>query len=93
LDQQCRFPYEQNNKSLFINRDVQKLSSSDLVQIFGDSKLRLLAGCAPCQPFSTYSRKGRQIRGDQKWDLVSDFGRLVREIQPEFVTMENVPQL
>jgi DNA (cytosine-5)-methyltransferase 1 len=93
LDPQCRFPYEQNNKSLFIKRDIQELSSSTLAKIFGNSQLRLLAGCAPCQPFSTYSRKGRQIRDDRKWDLVSDFGRLVREIQPEFVTMENVPQL
>jgi DNA (cytosine-5)-methyltransferase 1 len=93
LDPQCQFPYVQNNKSLFIKKDIQELSSSELMNIFGNSKLRLLAGCAPCQPFSTYSRKGRHIRDDQKWDLVSDFGRLVREIQPEFVTMENVPQL
>jgi DNA (cytosine-5)-methyltransferase 1 len=93
LDSQCRFPYEKNNKSLFIEKNIQELSSSELVKIFGDSKLRLLAGCAPCQPFSTYSRKNRQIRDDRKWDLVSDFSRLVREIQPEFVTMENVPQL
>lgn len=93
LDSQCCFPYEQNNKSLFINKDIQKLSSSELKNVFGNAKLRLLAGCAPCQPFSTYSRKGRQIREDQKWNLVSDFGRLIREIQPEFVTMENVPQL
>jgi DNA (cytosine-5)-methyltransferase 1 len=27
------------------------------------------------------------------WDLVADFGRLVREVGPDFVTMENVPQL
>ena len=61
--------------------------------MFGDSKLRLLAGCAPCQPFSTYSRKGRRVRNDTKWGLVSDFGRLVKETQPDFVTMENVPQI
>jgi DNA (cytosine-5)-methyltransferase 1 len=30
---------------------------------------------------------------DTRWDLVADFGRLVREAQPDFVTMENVPQL
>ncbi len=27
------------------------------------------------------------------WSLVASFGRLVREVQPELVTMENVPQL
>jgi DNA (cytosine-5)-methyltransferase 1 len=93
LDAQCRFPYEHNNNALFIEGDIQEFSSDELVEMFGDSKLRLLAGCAPCQPFSTYSRKGREVRNDMKWGLVSDFGRLVRDTQPDFVTMENVPQI
>jgi DNA (cytosine-5)-methyltransferase 1 len=93
VDPQCCFPYEKNNNSIFIQRDVNKLTGNELVDMFGDSKLRLLAGCAPCQPFSTYSRKGRRVRNDTKWGLVSDFGRLVKETQPDFVTMENVPQL
>jgi DNA (cytosine-5)-methyltransferase 1 len=93
LDPQCRFPYESNNDAIFIEQNVSNLSSAELSAMFGNAKLRLLAGCAPCQPFSTYSRKGRQTRNDTKWDLVSDFGRLVREAQPDFVTMENVPQL
>jgi len=44
----------------------------------------LLAGCAPCQPFSTYSRKRSQEergrgRGRATWSLVASFGRLVRK--------------
>lgn len=93
LDPQCRFPYEANNDSSFIERDVTQLSGKELSDIFGNAKLRLLAGCAPCQPFSTYSQKTRRIRNDNKWELVAEFGRLVEETQPDFVTMENVPQL
>jgi DNA (cytosine-5)-methyltransferase 1 len=93
LDPQCRFPYESNNDAVFIEANVQDLSGNELATMFGDAKFRLLAGCAPCQPFSTYSRKGRQVRDDRKWELISDFGRLVRETEPDFVTMENVPQL
>lgn len=93
LDPQCRFPYEKNNNSIFIEQDVNQLTGNELADMFGNSKLRLLAGCAPCQPFSTYSRKGRRVRNDTKWGLVSDFGRLIKETQPDFVTMENVPQL
>ena len=52
-----------------------------------------MAGCAPCQPFSSYSRSGRPARHDEKWHLVSEFGRLVQESTPDFVTVENVPQL
>ncbi len=93
IDPHCRFPYEVNNDAVFIEKSVSDLSGSEVVEMFGDAKLRLLAGCAPCQPFSTYSRKGRRDRNDTKWNLVADFGRLVQEVQPEFVTMENVPQL
>lgn len=92
-DPQCRFPYETNNDSLFIQRDVSQLSGNELSDMFGNAKLRLLAGCAPCQPFSSYSQKSRRTRNDSKWGLVADFGRLVAETQPDFVTMENVPQL
>lgn len=93
LDPQCRFPYESNNDAVFLEQNVHDLSGSELAAMFGDGKRRLLAGCAPCQPFSTYSRRGRQVRNDRKWELIADFGRLVRETQPDFVTMENVSQL
>jgi DNA (cytosine-5)-methyltransferase 1 len=93
LDPKCKFPYEHNNSTTFIHKDIHELSSGELIEIFGGRRLRLLAGCAPCQPFSTYSRKGRKGRDDSKWGLVADFGRLVQDVQPEFVTMENVPQL
>ena len=93
IDLESRFPYEQNNDATFIERDVRQLTGSDLHAMWDGGKHTLLAGCAPCQPFSSYSRKGRQSREDSKWDLLSDFGRLVREARPDFVTMENVPQL
>lgn len=93
IDPHCRFPYESNNAAVFLERDVSELSGAELANMFRGGELRLLAGCAPCQPFSTYSRKGRQVRNDTKWGLVSDFGRLIQETQPDLVTMENVPQL
>lgn len=93
IDPLCKFPYEQNNFGDFIERDVRELTGDLLQAWWKTAKLRLLAGCAPCQPFSTYSRKGRHLNQDTKWELVSDFGRLIQESQPDLVTMENVPQL
>lgn len=93
IDSQCRFPYEHNNKARFVESDVRGVTGDLLEQLWGDGNLRLLAGCAPCQPFSTYSRGAKKIYGDAKWALVSDFGRLIEESQPDLVTMENVPQL
>lgn len=93
LDHECRFAYERNNATVFLEKDVRALTSDDLLPLWTGKAHRLLAGCAPCQPFSTYSRKGRNGRVDTKWNLVADFGRLVKETNPDLVTMENVPQL
>ncbi|RRR69600.1 MAG: DNA cytosine methyltransferase [Candidatus Viridilinea halotolerans] len=93
IDPNCRFPYEENNNATFIETNVENIMPEDLSNFFGDAKLRLLAGCAPCQPFSVYSQKGRKQRNDHKWELVSVFGKLISANNPEFVTMENVPQL
>lgn len=93
LDATCRYPYEANNSARFLEANVKELAASTLGRLLDGSPLTLLAGCAPCQPFSTYSRSGRKKRGDSDWELVGSFGRLVREIQPHFVTMENVPSV
>lgn len=93
LDPTCRFPYEANNSSKFIEGDVKKLTGGEVSELFGDAKLRLLAGCAPCQPFSTYSRSGRKYGQNSDWELVASFGNLVKEVQPDLVTMENVPSV
>jgi DNA (cytosine-5)-methyltransferase 1 len=93
MDRQCRFPYEENNSARFIEADVRNITGKKIRQLWGQSTYTLLAGCAPCQPFSTYGRTGRRQRRDNKWDLVTDFGRLIRESEPDFITMENVPQL
>jgi DNA (cytosine-5)-methyltransferase 1 len=93
LDPQCRYPFEANNDAKFLEEDVSTLSADRLRKLYGRGGLRLLAGCAPCQPFSTYSRSGRNPRYEDEWPLVSSFGRLVRDLRPHMVTMENVPQL
>lgn len=93
IDNTCSYPYEANNAAKFIERDVASLKAVDLSSLFGNADLRLLAGCAPCQPFSKYSRSGRNADYDKQWPLVLAFGRLVNQVRPELVTMENVPQL
>jgi DNA (cytosine-5)-methyltransferase 1 len=93
MDSDCKFPYEANNKARFIERSVRDVSGADLLPLWKPRTHSLLAGCAPCQPFSTYSRKCRKEGQDSKWDLVADFARLIREAEPDLVTMENVPQV
>jgi DNA (cytosine-5)-methyltransferase 1 len=89
LDAACRHAYETNNPSVFIEQDVSTLSGADLLALWGKAQVRVLAGCAPCQPFSTYTLRYDQ-KGHAKWGLMGHFARLVGETRPQVVTMENV---
>jgi DNA (cytosine-5)-methyltransferase 1 len=91
VDPICRYPYEANNEAVFVEKDITQLTASEIVDKLGDAPITMVAGCAPCQPFSTYSRTGRVERGDADWELVATFGRLARDVRPHLVTMENVP--
>lgn len=93
IDPNCKYPFEANNSASFIERDVGSLEAEDIVPFYEGADFTLLAGCAPCQPFSTYSRSGRNRDYESQWPLVSSFGRLVKKIKPDLVSMENVPQL
>ena len=76
IDPACRFPYEHNNKAKFILQDIENLSGSDLAEHFSGSSIKILVGCAPCQPFSNYSRRYNDKKS--KWKLLQDFVRLVK---------------
>ena len=92
LDPDCRFPFEHNIGSPFILKDVSLLKASEVRELFPrNAATRVLAGCAPCQPFSSYTTKRRNV--DDRWRLLFDFLRLVQEVRPEVVTLENVPRL
>ena len=92
LDAACEFPFTANNEASFSCQSVTDLSGRHLTDAWRGADVTLLAGCAPCQPFSTYSQSWASPE-DERWDLLSHFARLVRESQPDLVTMENVPKL
>ena len=91
IDPACRYPYETNNEgSRFMERDVSSVEAKEISDMFSPGTFRVLAGCAPCQPFSTYNQ-GRDSRGDRKWPLLYGFSRLIEGVLPDVVAMENVP--
>lgn len=92
VDPACEYPFHYNNRANFVLKPVEKLKASDFSSAFNKAGFTLIAGCAPCQPFSTYSQ-GWSSPDDERWNLLERFGHLVRRIQPDFVTMENVPRL
>ena len=95
VEESCRIPHEVNNNSNFILKDIKELSSQEVEALYpDDTDIKVLVGCAPCQPFSSYSYryKGTGI-SETKMDLLGYFGKLVENILPDIVSMENVPQM
>ncbi len=90
-DISCRYAYETNNKAKFYSDDISKLSGETLNKLY-KRKVKILVGCAPCQPFSSYSFKVKK-KDPKKMNLLYSFSRLVEETEPAIVAMENVPQL
>lgn len=88
----CAYPYSHNIGAKFIERSVCDVTGEDLNRLWGRSEFRLLAGCAPCQPFSS-QRRGTDTSHEKSWPLLNEFARLVQETLPDFITMENVPRV
>jgi len=89
-DPSCKFAYECNNRAPFVHKKIEETTSDEISEKFGDSPVKILVGCAPCQPFSLYTVKQEK---DDKWKLLLQFRRLIDEVEPEIVSMENVPEL
>ncbi|MGJ1272663.1 DNA cytosine methyltransferase [Sphingobacterium multivorum] len=93
IDESCKFAFEINNNSKFISKSVSDISGKDINVLFGNAKRKILIGCAPCQPFSSYTFKDPEKKDNDKWKLLYDFKRIIQETKPDIVSMENVPQL
>lgn len=91
IDPACKYPYTENNDAAYLPISVEKLGAQDLRPYYRKNGIKLLAGCAPCQTFSTYNQKATET--DTRWWLLRQFSRLVDELKPDLVTMENVPRL
>ncbi|MGJ5200525.1 DNA cytosine methyltransferase [Bradyrhizobium sp. HKCCYLRH1030] len=95
-DPSCKYAFETNVRATFHEVDVKALTGRRLKTVFGKEKCyRVLIGCAPCQPFSSYTKRYRKRpeTSDGRWQLLVEFSRLVRQSRPDVVSMENVPRL
>lgn len=74
--------------------DIRNVDTSEIKKILKKNPLHLLAGCPPCQGFSSMRRlnKKRSKRDDRN-NLVLEFLRFAKELKPLTVMMENVPGL
>ena len=91
-DPTCRHAFETNNAgATFVCKNVRDVTLADLKPYYDTAEVTALVGCAPCQPFSAHNR--RKGRSDADCSLVNEFARIVNEVTPDLVSMENVPGL
>jgi DNA (cytosine-5)-methyltransferase 1 len=84
-----------------ISREIQNVTSQQLLEEGGrvlnlgralkPQEVDLVTGGPPCQPFSTAGKRGSVM--DPRGSLFMDFIRIVKEVQPRFLLMENVKGL
>lgn len=90
----CKFAYETNNHAEFITADITKIHIDDIEKKYPSGVTKILVGCAPCQPFSKYTQRYRKDgHTGSKWKLLYSFLNIIRQIQPNVISMENVPEL
>lgn len=74
--------------------DIRRVDPSLMREFLNGEPLHLLAGCPPCQGFSSLRRlnKKRSVR-DGRNSLVDEYYRFIDELRPLTIMMENVPGL
>jgi len=95
IDKDAARTYKLNFPNVnLIEKDIRKVSIAEIKRTLGDKELDLLAGCPPCQGFSSVRRrnKKRNVK-DPRNNLIDEFLRFVKELMPKVIMLENVPGL
>jgi DNA (cytosine-5)-methyltransferase 1 len=95
IRQEARYAYSLNHSEVTLYPDVRELSGETVLNELSIQRgeLDLLAACPPCQGFSSMRTKNKEIASDPRNELIFEVARLVIELQPKAVLIENVPRL
>ncbi|MET3512421.1 DNA (cytosine-5)-methyltransferase 1 [Pseudacidovorax sp. 1753] len=97
IDAKAQQTYLLNHPDVCLYKnDIRLISAEQLMEdcSINVGQLDLLAGCPPCQGFSRLRTKNRAVSvHDDRNTLIKEFLRLVLELRPKTIMMENVPSL
>ena len=93
IDGSCEYAYTYNNHSRFIKKSIDEVTGKEVCALLNGADIKVLVGCAPCQPFSSHQKDKKHRYNHKDWKLLYQFSRLVKEVKPHIVSMENVPEL
>src|ERR1700733_11545092 len=78
-DKTCKYAFEENNRAKFIARDIGRFTPTELRKLFRGASVRILVGCAPCQPYSSLSRRRlSKNEARKRWYPLYRFMQLVK---------------
>ncbi len=75
---------------LCLNQDITTISGTEILRHSEIGQVDLLAGCPPCQGFTSLTSKYKK---DPRNELVLEVARLAEETLPKAIMMKNVPML
>lgn len=97
IDGKAQATYKLNHPEVRLYaEDIRQTDPEEVLREIGlePGELDLLAGCPPCQGFSRLRTRNQcTYVEDNRNDLVADFYRFVKVINPKMVMLENVPGL
>lgn len=70
--------------------DITTLSGAQILKYAGIDSVDVVVGSPPCQSFSA-ARAGGQLKYDARDELSFEMARIIDELQPNFMVLENVP--
>lgn len=78
-----------------INRDINEVPSSEIRGYLDESGVDIIIGGPPCQGFSTIGHRAssnpeKRAKKDPRNELVLTYARIINELRPKFIVMENV---
>ena len=93
IDKLAAESWKLNHPGFMLERDIREVSGDAILSAAGVSRgeVDLLKACPPCQGFS--SLRGSTTPDDRRNDLVLETLRIVEEVLPCSVLVENVPGL
>lgn len=82
--------YEKNNPEVnLLKKDIKKVTKNEIIEVLARKKedFLLMVACPPCQGFSSI---GLHDKNDERNQLIFEYERLILDLKPEFLLMENV---
>lgn len=95
IDKDAIKAYKLNHPEVKVfEKDIRAIDTKEIKKLLKNEPLHLLAGCPPCQGFSSIRRKNKKASSkDSRNNLIMEYLRFVEDLKPLTIMLENVPGL